>query len=127
MIEEIDITSCNRVGRYKHNVYTPISITFSTRDDKESFLSSKQKLPSGVFANEKLPLHIKKRQDCLLPIYRLAKSLPEYHDKCKLTGDKLVINGTSYRIEDVSKLPPDLVAYKSSKKSNNTHIVFAGE
>ena len=125
--KEIDITSCNRVGRYKHNVARPISVTFATRDDKESFLSSKQKLPSGIFANEELPLHIKKRRDHLLPIYHLAKSLPGYHDKCRLTGDKLVINGTSYQIEDISKLPPDLAAYKSSEKSNDTHIVFAGE
>ena len=125
--KEIDITSCNRVGRYKHNVARPISVTFATRDDKESFLSSKQKLPSSIFANEELPLHIKKRRDRLLPIYHLAKSLPEYRDKCRLTRDKLVINGTSYRIEDISKLPSDLAAYKSSEKSNDTHIVFAGE
>ena len=125
--KEIDITSCNRVGRYKHNVARPISITFVTRDDKESFLSGKRKLPSGIFASEELPPHIKKRRDCLLPIYHLAKSLPEYCDKCRLTGDKLVINGIPYRIEDLSKLPPDLAAFKSSEKSNDTHLVFAGE
>ena len=125
--KEIDITSCNRVGRYKHNVARPISVTFATRDDKEAFLSGKRKLPSGVFANDELPPHVKKRRDCLLPIYHLAKSLPEYRDKCRLTGDKLVINGTSYRIEDIPKLPPDLAAFKSSEKSNDTHLVFAGK
>ena len=125
--KEIDITSCNRVGRYKHNVARPISVTFATRDDKESFLSGKRKLPSGIFANEELPPHIKKRRDRLLPIYHLAKSLPEYCDKCRLTGDKLVINGISYRIEDISKLPPDLAAFKSSEKLNDTHLVFTGE
>ena len=125
--KEIDITSCNRVGRYKHNVARPISVTFATRDDKEAFLSGKRKLPSGVFANDELPPHVKKRRDRLLPIYHLAKSLPEYRDKCRLTGDKLVINGTSYRIEDIPKLPPDLAAFKSSEKSNDTHLVFAGE
>ena len=125
--KEVDITSCNRVGRYKHNVARPISVTFATRYDKESFLSGKRKLPSGIFANEELPPHIKKRRDCLLPIYHLAKSLPEYHDKCRLTGDKLVINFISYQIEDISKLPPDLAAFKSSEKSNDTHLVFAGE
>ena len=125
--KEIDITSCNRVGRYKHNVARSISVTFATRDDKESFLSGKRKLPSGIFANEELPTHIKKRRDCLLPIYHLAKSLPEYRDKCRLTGDKLVIYGISYLIEDISKLPPDLAAFKSSEKLNETHLVFAGE
>ena len=61
--KEIDISSCNQIGRYKHNVTRPISVTFATRDDKESFLSSKHKLPSGIFANEELPLHIKKRRE----------------------------------------------------------------
>ena len=113
--KEINITSCNRVGRYKHNVARPISITFVTRDDKESFLSGKHKLPSGIFASEELPPHIKKRRDRLLPVYHLAKSLPEYRDKCRLTGDKLVINGISYWIEDISKLAPDLAAFIHQK------------
>ena len=125
--KEINITSCNQVRRYKHNVARPISVTFATRDDKESFLSGKRKLPSGIFANEELPPHMKKRRDRLLPIYHLAKSLPEYCDKCRLTGDKLVINGISYWIEDISKLPPDLAVFKSSEKSNETHLVFTGE
>ena len=69
----IEITSCNRVGRFKHNVARPISVTFSIRDDKESFLSCKRKLPTGIFANEELPPHTKRRRGRLLPIYHLAK------------------------------------------------------
>ena len=114
----IEITSCNRVGRFKHNVARLISVTFSTRDDKESFLSSKRKLPTGIFANEELPPHIKRRRDHLLPIYR---------NKCRLINDKLIINDNSYQIEDISKLPPDLAVYKVAEKSNDTHVVFVGE
>ena len=123
----IEITSCNRVGRFKHNVARPISVTFSTRDDKESFLSCKRKLPTGIFANEELPPHIKRRRDRLLPIYHLAKSIPHYRDKCRLNNDKLIINGNSCQIEDISKLPSDLAAYKVAEKSNDTHLVFVGE
>ena len=61
--KDIDITSCNRVGKFRHNNARPISITFATRDDKESFLACKRKLPAGVYANEELPMHIKKRRD----------------------------------------------------------------
>ena len=43
-----------------------------------------------------------------------------------MSNDKL-INGTAYQIEDLSKLPADLTAYKAAEKSNNTHLVFAGE
>ena len=62
-----------------------------------------------------------------MPIYRLAKSIPHYHDKCRLSNNKLIINGIVYQIEDLSKLPADLAAYKAAEKSNDTHLVFAGE
>ena len=35
--KDIDITSCMRVGKFRHNNTRPISVTFSTCDDKESF------------------------------------------------------------------------------------------
>ena len=62
-----------------------------------------------------------------MPIYHLAKSIPHYHDKCRLSNDKLIVNGTAYQIEDLSKLPADLTAYKAAEKTNDTHVVFAGE
>ena len=62
-----------------------------------------------------------------MPIYHLAKSIPYYHDKCRLSNDKLIINGAAYQIEDLSKLPADLTTYKTAEKSNDTHLVFAGE
>ena len=65
----IEITSCTRIGRFRQNIARLISVTFSTQDDKESFLSCKRKLPTGIFANEELPPHIKRRRDCLMPIY----------------------------------------------------------
>ena len=123
----IEIKRCSRVGKFRHNNARPISITFGTKDDKEAFLSCKKKLPSGSYANNELPLHIKRRRDRLMPIYRLAKSIPHYRDKSRLINDKLVINGKPYQIEDIANLPMDLAAYKAAEKSNNTHIVFSGE
>ena len=56
----IEITSCSRVGQFRHNFTRPISIKFSTRDDKEAFLSCKRKLPDRIYVNEELPPHIKR-------------------------------------------------------------------
>ena len=123
----IEITRCSRVGKFRHNNARPISITFGTKDDKESFLSCKKKLPSGIFASDELPLHIKRRRDRLMPIYRLAKSIPHYRDRSKIINDKLIINGKTYQVEDISNLPTDLAAYKAAEKSNETHIIFSGE
>ena len=41
MAQKVDITSCNRVGKFRHNYSRLISITFTKRDDKELFLSDK--------------------------------------------------------------------------------------
>ena len=57
--KRIEITSCNRVGKFGHNYPRPISVTFTRRDDKEAFLSNRHQLPSGIFANEEFPLQIK--------------------------------------------------------------------
>ena len=123
----IEITRCSRVGKFRHNNARPISITFGTKDDKEAFLLCKKKLPSGIFANDELPQHIKRRRDRLMPIYRLAKSIPHYRDKSRLINDKLIIDGKTYQIENIANLPTDLAAYKAAEKSNETHIIFSGE
>ena len=44
-----------------------------------------------------------------------------------MVADKLIINGISYGVDDIPTLPPDLAAYKAAEKSNDTHLVFAGE
>ena len=59
--KDIEITICSRIGRYRHDNARPILVTFSAQDDKELFLSNKKKLPTGIFPNEELPLHIKRR------------------------------------------------------------------
>ena len=50
--KKVEITSCGRVGKYRHNYPQPITLTFARQDDKENFLSNKCNLPAGVFANE---------------------------------------------------------------------------
>ena len=57
----------------------------------------------------------------------MAKSIPEYYEKCKLQQDRLVINGISYTIKNLHKLPHNLSAYKAAQKSNENIIGFFGE
>ena len=66
--QKVDITNCNRVGKFRHNYSRPISITFAKRDNKEIFLANKKRLPDGIYANEEYPLHIKRNRDRLRPI-----------------------------------------------------------
>ena len=62
-----------------------------------------------------------------MPILQYAKSLPNYKDKCRLDGDKLIINGVRFGIEDISKLPGDLAVYKAVEKTDVETITFHNE
>ena len=77
--------------------------------------------------NEEYPTHIKKNRDILCPILKLPKSKPNYKDKCRLQGDKLVINGIHYMVNDLHQLPPELVAYKAAQRTDSHSLVFHGE
>ena len=53
--------------------------------------------------------------------------LPHYREKCRMSGDKLIINGVSYTVNDLNKLPSDLAPYPVVQKENTEYIAFHGE
>ena len=124
---KIEITSCNRVGRYQMNKARPISVTFARYNDKETVMKNKRNLPGGVYINDEFPVEMKKNRDKLWPILKLAKGQPQYRDKRKLSGDRLIINGNSYTVEEMHNLPHDLAPYLAAQKENVECIVFHGE
>ena len=124
---KIEITCCSRIGCYQLNKPQPISVTFQHKDDKQHLLESKRNLPSGVYINEEFPAHMKRNRDILRPILKLAKSLLEYQDKARMQGEKLVINGTYFSINDLARLLPELAAFKAVQKTDLESIVFHGE
>ena len=124
---KIKITCCSRIGRYQLNKLQPISVTFQRKDDKQCLLESKRNLPARIYINEEFPAHMKRNRDILRPILKLAKSIPEYRERCKMQGDKLLINGTHYSINDLARLQPELATFKAAQKTNSESIVFHGE
>ena len=68
-----------------------------------------------------------KNCDVLRPILKLAKGIPEYRECTKLQGDKLIINGIPYGVQDLHRLPVELAAYKAVQKEDENTIVFHGE
>ena len=97
----IEIVCCTRIGQYQLNRSQPISVTLQRYDDKENILQNKRNLLTGIYINEEYPIKVKKNRDKLCPILKLTKSLPQYREKSQLSGDKLIINGTSYTVDDL--------------------------
>ena len=124
---KIDLVCCSRIGRYQMNRARPISVTFAKYDDKENVMKNERNLPDGVYINDEYPVEIKKNRDKLRPIFRLTKGLPQYCDKCKLSGDQLIINGITYTMDEINKLPNSLAPYLATQKENVEHIIFHGE
>ena len=124
---QIEIVCCNRIGRYQMGRNRSISATLRNYVDKEKIMQHKKNLPSGIYIDEEFPLEVKCNRDKLRPIWKLAKSHSEYRDKCKLSGDRLVINGINNTVNDLHNLPKDLVPYKAAQHENHEFIAFHGE
>ena len=124
---QIEIVCCNRIGRYQMGKHRSISVTLRNYANKEKIMQHKKNLPNGIYINEEFPLEVKRNRDKLRPIWKLAKSQSAYRDKCKLSGDRLVINGINYTVNDLHTLPEDLAPYKSAQQENHEFIAFHGE
>ena len=124
---QIEIVCCNRIGRYQMGRHRSISATLHNYADKEKIMQHKKNLPSGIYINEEFPLEVKRNRDKLRPIWKLAKSHSEYRNKCKLAGDRLVINRINYTVNNLHNLPEDLVPYKAAQQENDQFIAFLGE
>ena len=85
---------------------------------KENVMKNKRNLPGRVYINDEYPVEIKRNRDKLRPILRLVKGLPQYRVKCKLSGDWLIINGNTYTVEEMHKLPHDLAPYLATQMLN---------
>ena len=57
----------------------------------------------------------------------MIKAKPKYKDKCKLQGDKLLVDGVKYTVDTLGNLPIKLAAYQAAEKCDNTTLVFHGE
>ena len=88
---------------------------------------NKWNLPPGIYVNKEYPIQIKKARDRLRPVFRMIKSKPKYKDKCKLQGDKLVVDGVKYTVDTLGNLPLELAAYQAAEKRDDTALVFHGE
>ena len=124
---QIEIVCCNRIGRYQIGRHRSISVTLRNYANKEKIMQHKKNLPNGIYINEEFPLEVKRNRDKLRPIWKLAKSQSAYREKCKLSGDRLVINGINYTVNDLHTLPEDLAPYKAAQQENHEFIAFHGE
>ena len=78
----------------------------------------------GIYVNEEFPTHIKQARDKLQPVLQMIKTNPNYKDKCRIKGDKLIVNGINYTVDTLNELPAEISATKAAEKRDSDSIVF---
>ena len=70
---------------------------------------------------------VEQRRKALIPILKAANEHKNFKKKCKLKGDKLVIHGKKFTLDNLHNLPKELDVFKITSRSNNNMIGFFGE
>ena len=125
--KNIPITDCQRIGTYAKTKKRVVRVSFLFMKHKLCLLSRKNTLNPGIYVDEAYPEIVQKWRMTLQPILKLAKSKTEYKGKCKLDYDSLIIKGSRYTVESLSRLPTDLAPYKTTQINSNTCTIFHGQ
>ena len=86
-----------------------VYVKFNMVSARESVLKRRFNLRNKrVYVNEYHPWEIEEDRRRMYPIMRKARSLQHYRNKIELVANKIILEGTSYGVEDFAKLPADL-------------------
>ena len=86
-----------------------ILIKFSWLRDRDFIWENRRKFKdSGFFINEHFPREIQLRRNELRPILGLLKKSDKYRQKSSLVGDRLIINGEVFTVDNLEKFPDDI-------------------
>ena len=124
----IPISYIERLGikGSRNNNTRPVNIHFTCINDCEYVLQNKRYLPNGIYIRQNYPPEIEERRSQLLPILKKAQSLPTYKKKCKLVGDKLIINSKEYTKATFNQLPSELNPANACQNTNQKTLAFFG-
>ena len=102
------IKNSSRIGRYRRTYNRPISVEFLYKEDADYLINNRSYLPDGVYIDRQFSRETEEERKQLRPYLKAARRLPQYHRRCKLKENVLVIKGISYTVDDLHKLPPEL-------------------
>ena len=120
------IKGTKRIGTYNAMKTRPISVEFLYKGDAEYILRNRKYLSEGIYVDRE---YCKSTEECrriLRPFLQAARKLPQYHKKCKLEGDILVLNGIKYTKDCLHRLPPELSGFNISSKHGESVFGYFG-
>lgn len=122
--ENIKIVRCHRLGPKKPNSDRPRTVIakFHWFGDREKVWNSRQKLKGKKFwVAEDFPVEIQNRRRKLIPVMKEAR---KQNMRSTVSVDKLVVNGSTYTIDSLDKLPENLKLSKIYTPSRDNVTAF---
>ena len=97
------------------------------RDAAEYFWENKGYLLESLYVKREYTDETEQNRRILHPVFNAAKKHPDYHRKCKMEGDCIVLRGMKYGMHNICDLPDELSGHKVTSRSGNNILGFFGE
>ena len=123
----VPFNKIQRLGPYVKGRNRPIVCHFARYCDVEILMRNRSQLPDNVYIREDFPAQIEDRRRILRPIFNKARKLDAYKGKCRLTYDKLVIDGKTFSVAPINnlhKLPQNLQPRTMAERHTDDTMVF---
>ena len=93
--------------------------------DRQEIWSRKRLLKgSSVYITENFSEDTERKRRQLYPIVKEARSRQEYREKVSLQVDRLILNGQSFTVDNLEKLPDDLQPTKLATQETEKLVKF---
>ena len=122
----MQILKCHRKGKYVNGQKRPIIAKFSISDRVAIWLNKSNLKGTNLFVADDFPIEVEKNRKILLPVFRHARMIESLKGKVSLKADKLIIDGRTYTVDTLDKLPPSLNPSAYSTRQNEIMLVIYG-
>lgn len=127
-IKDADLTSAYRLGKSGGPKPRPILARFAHLGQRNRVWFSKSSIKQGenkVWLQEDLPKLMKNSYRSLYRVLKKARSLGDRFQGAQIVGQSIIIDGKSYRVEDLETLPDILrPSNLASLQSDKVYVFF---
>ena len=127
VIRDVRIDKVHCKGSYSTRSNRPVSVTFGKYSDAAYVLENRYYLPEGIYVAREYTEETERKRAQLRPYLQAAKNMSQYAGRCRIAGDKLILNGRKYSTDDLDKLPTELSGFEISSKRCRSGMCFFGE
>ena len=119
LAREVELIRTRRLGKPDPTKTRALSVEFSNKFDAEQIYANRFNMANGIYVDREFSYTTERDRRLLRPILKAAKNIPGLKKKCRLEGNKLVIDSKRYTKENLHELPKNLDPMKVTTKSND--------